>query len=98
MPWKADGEGGAAPFGALDRDWRTVQLQIAPAQREPEPHPLKPAIGSGLLLRERLEQARQMTRRDARAGVADLDAEDAHGVAAEPDRDLAAAGEFDCVV
>ena len=53
---------------------------------------------AGLLLRERLEQPRQVVVVDPDAGIADLEFQRAGAVAIEPEDDLAAVGELDRVL
>ncbi|WP_249931324.1 hypothetical protein [Ramlibacter sp. 2FC] len=95
-------EGGALARGAFDPDAAAHQLRQALGNREPQARAPVAARGRAVGLLERMEQAGDLLRRQADAGVA-------HGAAqqhiarpllqhAHADRDLAVLGELDRVV
>ena len=97
----------ARDAGALRRQRAVHQLGEAAADREPEARAAVPARDRGVHLAERLEEPAHPLRRNADAGVADVD-RDLPAVAAAPprrpldrdvrrDHDLAGGGELDRV-
>src|SRR6185437_16656708 len=82
-------DGGNPPAAKLDAPAREGEAQACALEA--------PAM-AGLLLREGLEQPRQVVVVDADAGVADFELQRAAAVAIETEDDLAAVGELDRVL